>query len=658
MTETEYEYYPTGETKRVIDASGNAWSYKYDLAGNEIEVDDPDKGRVTLTYDPQGRLETTTDARNFTLAYTFDRLNRITSVREGSRTGAKRKEWTYDTPAKGLTATTTRWIDSNAYTTRLVAVDAGYRPLQTEVSIPASEGLLGTTYTFKATYKANGAADTYTLPAAGGLPEEVLTVGYDATYGLPDQLKTNFTGISHYVIDANFGHLYEPLDLVRSTALAGAPWVQSTTGYDETSGRLTNRAVLKSSGASAYISDATYKYDAAGNVSWIDDNPAGGERDKQCFSYDHLRRLTQAWTPLSYDCGQARSAQQLGGPAPYWQSFDYGSPTSASGRVGNRLGLTEHTSAGEVATTYTHPTQGAAYPVGTSRRGSQPHAVTQAQLTDTNGTVIWGYSYDDAGNMTSRPGPSGQQDLQWDAEGKLASISDSSGTTTYVYDASGNRLLAKGPEGSTLYLGSLELKLVASLGVSATRYYSFNGEAVAQRTTSGLTWICGEMHGTDQIAVSGDAAQTVTKRYLKPFGEPRGGGRGSTAEALWGVRSNPTGLTHVGARDYDPKLGPLPVGGSRSSTSATLANSSATATASTTWSPSVIRPASCSSATRDSLRCGLRHLECHQPAGAHQSRQGFRQTAGQRRRGVQGNSIRGRQVGGEDRQRCPGLGCA
>ena len=207
------------------------------------------------------------------------------------------------------------------------------------------------------------------------------------------------------------------------------------------------------------------------------------------------------------------------------------------------------------ATTYTHPTQGAAYPVGTSRRGSQPHAVTQAQLTDTNGTVIWGYSYDDAGNMTSRPGPSGQQDLQWDAEGKLASISDSSGTTTYVYDASGNRLLAKGPEGSTLYLGSLELKLVASLGVSATRYYSFNGEAVAQRTTSGLTWICGEMHGTDQIAVSGDAAQTVTKRYLKPFGEPRGGGAWVNSRGFVGGTVDPTGLTHIGAREYDPKLG-------------------------------------------------------------------------------------------------------
>ncbi|GAA0713816.1 hypothetical protein Drose_26090 [Dactylosporangium roseum] len=63
----------------------------------------------------------------------------------------------------------------------------------------------------------------------------------------------------------------------------------------------------------------TYTYDNADNTTGTSDAPAGQTSD-QCFTYDYLRRLTQAWTPASGVCAAAPTIAGLGGPAPYWQS--------------------------------------------------------------------------------------------------------------------------------------------------------------------------------------------------------------------------------------------------------------------------------------------------------------------------------------------------
>jgi RHS repeat-associated protein len=78
---------------------------------------------------------------------------------------------------------------------------------------------------------------------------------------------------------------------------------------------------------------------------------------------------------------------------------------------------------------------------------------------------------------------------------------------------------------------------------------------VAQRTAAGVTWLGGDHHGTQQIAIA-EAGQAVTRRYETPFGAERG------TPTLWpnekgfvGGTRDPTGLTHLGAREYDPAIG-------------------------------------------------------------------------------------------------------
>jgi RHS repeat-associated protein len=548
--EITYGYNKTGQLDKITDASGNVWSYEYDDLGRTTKTVDPDRGTTEFTYNAWDQLVRSKDAEGRTLAYVYnDDLGRLTSTRDGTETGPLRLQTVYDAPARGLTKSVSRWIGTNEYKTELVTADVMYRPTQTKVTIPMVEGGLSGSYAVRNTYKVNGDVNTVTFPAVGDVAGETLTYEYDEVYGLPKALTTNYGDVSHYVIDAGYTEQGEPSMVIRSTALTGAPFVQSKAEYDDVTHRIKRQAVIKSTG-SAYVADASLFYDEAGNLKKIDDNPLNGQRDTQCFEYDHVRRLKQAWTPQSGSCDTAPASTPMGGPAPYWQEWDFGSPADAKGRTGSRLKEIDHlTPSGLQTTEYAYPNQGVA--------GTQPHLLTGSTLKNSAGQVLKTstYSYDKTGNTTSRPGPNGQQTLTWDAEDHLTSVSDQAGTTSYVYDAGGNRLLAKDATGATLYLGGMEVRLTGS-SKKTTRFYTFNGETVAQRTGGGVTWLCGDQQGTGNIAISGDSAQTVTRRRLTPYGEARGAAPAwPNSKGFVGGDADPTGLVHLGAREYDPNTG-------------------------------------------------------------------------------------------------------
>ncbi|MGW1062141.1 RHS repeat-associated core domain-containing protein [Micromonospora rubida] len=554
--ETSYTYHPTGRLSTVEDASGNTWSYTYDIQGRPVSVNDPDQGTSTMTYNTLGDLEKTADSRTDTpdLYYTYDQMGRLETVREGSLTGQRRIGYTYDLPAKGLVKSTSRFIGTDEYRDETITVDKLYRPTQTKLTLPASQagfcGIGATTCSFvnKATFKASGALNNLTLPAAGGLSQELLTYKYDTTYGMPNQLATDYGDAGYYAIQSGYTSLFELNTITRATALVGAKFVQSATYYDEATGRATNSSISRST-SPGLIANIEYTHDPSGNLKKIDDNPGSGTRDTQCFTYDHQRRLTEAWTPESHDCATApQNDAELGGPAPYWQQWSFGAPADPKGRIGNRLTQTERaTPTGTITTTYNYPNPQAA----------QPHALLGWSRTDNAGTTTGSYTYDNAGNMTSRPGPSGQQTMTWDAEGHLATLTDSAGANSYIYDAAGNRLIATDPTGSTLFLDGQEVRRNSSTGqVDATRYYTFNGETIAQRTVTGITWLASDYQGTAQVSVATDTNQTITQRRQTPYGTPRGSQVSwPNKQGFLGGYKDPTGLTHLGAREYDPTIG-------------------------------------------------------------------------------------------------------
>ncbi|WP_051366085.1 putative adhesin [Hamadaea tsunoensis] len=529
---TTYAYNSKDKLTRLTDPAGNHWDYTYDLHNDVVAVDDPDKGRSRSTFDAFGQQVTSTDARDVTLAYTYDQLGRRTTVRDGSATGPVRARWTYDSVALGKVTSSTRYDGTDAYVTETLGFTADYQPTSVRYTIPGST--VNGTYTYSYTYGQDGSPLTERLPAVGDLKQETLTYGYDA-------LGQATTVRSGYGVAAE-------TDLVKQTAYTsfgelGAYTLRNNNGnvvsvtrtYETDTRRLAQISTAKQTSPTG-VADIRYSYDDAGNVVKVAAVSDVAAADTQCFRSDHLRRLTDAWTPSTGDCTAAPAANGLGGPAKYWQSYGYD-------LAGDRTTLVEHaTATGDRTTTYS------------VAAGS--HRLDATRTTDGAGTATAAWGHDAAGNTTTRPGGAGSQTLTWDAEGHLAKVSDPTGPTSYLYDVDGSRLVRTDPAGTTLYLPGQELRFAGG-NRTATRYYDHAGTQIGVRSSAGLTWLSGDQHGTASIAVNA-VTQAVATRRETPFGLVRqtGGSWPSTMDkGFVGGTNDNTGLTHLGAREYDPGTG-------------------------------------------------------------------------------------------------------
>lgn len=105
----------------------------------------------------------------------------------------------------------------------------------------------------------------------------------------------------------------------------------------------------------------------------------------------------------------------------------------------------------------------------------------------------------------------------------------------------------------------MELKLSADgTRTEATRYYAFAGQTVAVRTDDNkVSFIASDHHGTGEIAVD-SATGAVSQRRFDPYGVERGQATGAWPGErgyVGGTLDRFTGLTHLGAREYDPVIG-------------------------------------------------------------------------------------------------------
>lgn len=533
---TIYRYDRKGQLIRVTDPMGNTWEYGYDIRGRQTQVDDPDKGLTISTYDNAGRLISSTDARGKKLAYLYDPLNRRRAVYENQVGGPMRAQWVYDTLLKGQLTQSSRMVGSATYQVKATGYTDTYQRTGTQVVIPASEAGLAGTYNFFYTYHDDDSLASSSFPGGSGLPAETITYGYNDS-GAPTTLESIY-GISpgtalSYVSDSQYNALGQLDQYELYTGSGGRVWQKFTRELE--TGRLTGVRTDRDSQAPYTLSDKHYTYDPAGNVTSATDVVPDPVDDTQCFDYDHLQQLVAAWTPASGDCDADPAVNALGGPEPYWHSWTFDA-------VGNRRTQTVHGANGDAVTTYTYPTPGQPH----------PHAVSSI-----SGAQNGSYTYDDTGNTLTRPTASaGMQTLTWDPEGRLDTSTDSTGETSYVYDADGNRLLRRDPAGKTLYLPGQEVRYDTATGTTTcVRYYSFAGNTVASRNPSTLTWLGADHQGTAHVAVNA-ATQASTIRRQTPYGAPRGGDPAWPNDKgfVGGTRDN-TGLTHLGARMYDPLLG-------------------------------------------------------------------------------------------------------
>ncbi|MFD7491898.1 DddA-like double-stranded DNA deaminase toxin [Streptomyces sp. NPDC059832] len=536
---TTYKYTPRGELQKVTDPAGNSWSYGYDQRGRQTAAADPDKGTTSNTYDDRGQLTFVKGSRTDVpgLAYLYDDLGRQTEVREGSATGTLRTKQVYDTltGAKGQLAESTRYVGGQAYTSKVTDYDRLYRPIKTAVTIPAAEGKLQGTYQAGTSYLPSGLPDAVSYSAAGSLPGGSSNITYEDETLRP--VTVYGEGMTSSVAYSLTG---KPLQYTMSLT-GSAKKTQVTNAYEWGTQRLATSRVDRQD-QPGVDRNVTYRYDEAGNVRSMADVSRSGT-DNQCFNYDYLGRVTEAWTQPLTTCATAPSGTQIGGPAPYWQSFTYD-------KSGNRATEIQHDIAGDATKdtnrTYDYPTPGK----------PQAHSLSSVTTAAPSGTTTSSYAYDPSGNTTARPG----QKLTWDAEGHLSEVTENGKTTTYLYDAAGNRLISRTSTEATLYLGNTEVTLPTGADkAKATRYFDLGGGQTAIRADDGtFSFTIADHHGTGELAVQA-ADLALTQRRTLPFGAIRGQtptAWPSTKGFVGGTDdTKATGLTHLGAREYDPELG-------------------------------------------------------------------------------------------------------
>ncbi|MBV1856079.1 TreTu family toxin [Catellatospora tritici] len=554
FTKLTYGYDLRGNQSSVTDGAtpANTWTSTFNLLGQVTDKTDPDTGATHLTYDANGNLQSSKDARNKTIFHTYDDLNRPTNVYDGPNTSSPLlASWSYDsttiTNGLGQLASSTSYDNGYAYTTTVGGYTNRYQAKSVTVGIPADprNGTLAGSYLFTNTYSLNNELLTKVAypVTTGALPAETVNFGYNVL-----DLPTSTSSLLGAYINTTLYNDYGLVSQVQMNTGTNASYL--TPMYDDHDLRLASTHVERTGGI--HVDDVTYRTLPAGTVTAIVDKRNDTITETQCFDHDLLGRLTAAWTAnddCAADVAVTGSNATVGGIDPYWTSWTFNDRGDRSQEVQHAL---TGQSGGDTTSTYNYPTSG----------GTQPHALTSVTVQGPNGSPS-GYTYDLAGNLATRTTTAnGAQTMTFNSLGKLAAVDKNSGaaTSTYTYDAGGNILVQRGPGTVTVYLPGEELTLNTLSGVTTgKRYYSGAGvTAVRTGTTStAFSYLINNNQGTATLSTD-RTGQNPSWKPFTPYGGPRG-----TQPGLWpdthGFLGQPTdsttGLNIIGARQYDPTTG-------------------------------------------------------------------------------------------------------
>ncbi|GIF24664.1 RHS repeat-associated protein [Actinoplanes tereljensis] len=534
---TKYTYTPRGDLA-TVNKDGFTWKYEYDLRGREVKTTDPDKGATTVEYNNADDVVKSTDAKGDIVATTYDDLGR---QKERFFNGTKSATWTYDTVAKGHPTKSTSIVNGYSFSREVYEYNDSYQVVDEESVIPSMPGLtaLAGTYVTTHTYTVNGLQWRSSLPKVGPMEREILTRTYDDLGNVVKLAGTSSPSgaVRTYVDRSTYSPYGEVLNRWLGTPVGDKPQAYQNYVYDDATRRL-QEFYFDRDGTVPNVAALKYTYDAAGNVLSManrpideDNNARAGEEDVQCFSYDYLRRLTQAWSQVNTACGTPAAS----GKAPYWKSWTFdkqGSRTSATDRV---TGKTSN---------YTYD--------GSSH---------ELKNVTTDGQVDT-YGYNVRGDLETRTIGNRTETYTWSAHDKLTKISGPDGDTTMVYDVDGNRIARIDPgSAASIFIYGHEYTTTPTAGTTATRYYEHGGDTVASRTDStskkgDIIWL-----GADQQDSAAWAINSVTRVSTVKYNDPYGNSRGTTEQWPSGQRDfvggvkDPTGLILLGARFYDPRTG-------------------------------------------------------------------------------------------------------
>lgn len=406
--QVQLQYDTLDRVTKVIDPKGLNTDYAYNGFGDVLQIDSPDSGTSTFTYDAAGNRATATDARGVVATYSYDDLGRVTGIDYSGGT-AEDVSLTWDaapsacatgeTFAIGRLGTMTDGSGSTAYCydrrgnlVRKIQTTGGVA-LQVRYGYTKADRLAWVEYP-------DGTLVAYARNANGEIASVDVTRPGSATEGLIASVSYHPFGPPSAIAYTAGRVQQRPLDA------AGQP--QSVT--DSHADALT----------------ATFGFNAVGNLTSITE-PSGSSPADITIDYDTLGRLTAfkdapTGTPIeayTYDAtGNRTSFSHLGASQAYSYATNshwltaVGSDARTYDAAGNALTIGS-------ASTYTYGAAGRMATASDSAT-STSYAYTGAgeQVKSSAGSATTLFLYDEAGQLLGQYDGSGapvQQYIWMDA---------------------------------------------------------------------------------------------------------------------------------------------------------------------------------------------------------------------------------------------------
>lgn len=544
---TSYTYDLVGNKLSFTNAKGATWNYVHDDASRLIKTTDPLGHDSLVDYDQAGNVVATTDANGKTTSFTYNALNKIESVTDalGNKT-----EYVYDENNNLVKVTNAR-----GYATTFV-----YDELNRQVELK----------------NPLGHSSRYSYDPVGNLARKIMadgsTIQYD--YDSNNRLKEiNYPNMSRVAFDYdNNGNRTYMHDSSGSTSYL----------YDNLN-RLTS--VTRSVYGNDY--ETQYAYDAASNLTGFT-YPNGL---LVTYGYDELNRMTSV-TDAVY--GMTISYDELGNKTQ--ESLPNGITVNYQYDDNGRLLSMEHAKGSDILTKseYTLDHVGNRL-TKTNEQGKtiaytydDLYQLTRVQYPDNN---VSEYAYDAVGNRISANGVNyaydeanrliqvGSTPYGYDLNGNLISVGDAvyynydyenrlilfdNGTNSfrYTYDGDGMRAsqsVTGEVYGSTEYFydvnaGLPRLIMEKGTGDNITNYL-YGGSLYSLISPSGQFFHHAD--GLGSISVITDVYGSPVNRYeYDAFGIPLMAEEGiANPFRFTGEPYDPSGLTYLRARYYDPSIG-------------------------------------------------------------------------------------------------------
>jgi RHS repeat-associated protein len=449
----------TQETSYAFDAAdhlvgvnqgGQTRAFKYDAEGRLLFDRIPEMSATIndgtgtywstkSTYTSFGAIETTTDARGVITTYTYDSLNRLTSISYNT-SGA---------PSVASTPNVTYTYDNNQSSSTKglllsVSVGSGYSESYSYDSVKRKQAVNrtidGRNYTTSYQFDTGNQPTQMTYPSG-----RVITFGHDD--------KGRLTSVGSF----QTGATYNGIGQLTGTSMGNG--VNQTYGYDANRLQLTSQTATKSGWPANGLMNLTYGYDAGAGqmgVGTIAGNPGqlisvGGTinstTESAAYTYDDLGRLVTSTQTSNGSSAQRRFA------------YD---------RWGNRTGMWDAVSGGNQIQSIALQQSG----------GSSTNRIQSV----TSGSTV-NYSYDSAGNVTN----DGAHTYTYDAEDRIVSV-DGGSTATYAYDLSNQRYRKVNGGTTTHYIWHHSHVIAEHNGSTGAVLvdYVYSGKKMIAKVTGGL----------------------------------------------------------------------------------------------------------------------------------------------------------------------------